>query len=159
MTDHPKQVLIAVPTCKIHKCVLRVVNRVGHEEEKTLPSKNNWEEKGLYRLYSDVATGGEVVTSVLEAYGDARFDRLRYVINDFSQITCFEIDEFDLKRIAVTDDVVAMTNKNIKVAQVATNESLIAWIELYRHQMQHSPFEYKLFSTLADARAWINATG
>ena len=114
-----------------------------------------WEENGLYRKFTDKISGNEVLNSVLKIQSDPRFDKIRYVLNDFTEISDFEVSETDIKRIVSVDNAAALTNANIKIAIVATNEPLLQWIQYYCDRLEKSPYEVKVFSYIDDAYRWI----
>ena len=120
-----------------------------------MPHHLIWEEKGLYRKFIDSVSGEEVLNSILAIQGDARFDSIRYVVNDFSQIIDFEVSDLDIKKIVIVDNVAAMTNPNIKIAIVATYEPLLQWIELYCEKMEDSLYECKIFDNIDEAYQWV----
>ena len=121
-----------------------------------MPYTNKWEEDGLYRIFTDKISGEEILVSNLALQGDYRFDDIKYVINDFTEIVEFEVSDMDVTKIATIDNVAAIRHANMKIAIVATLESLLAWIYLYCEKMQDSPFECKIFDNLNDARKWIS---
>ncbi|MFW2372445.1 MAG: hypothetical protein ACN4GM_04935 [Gammaproteobacteria bacterium] len=118
--------------------------------------QNTWEENGLYRKFSDKISGEEILTSNLAIHGDARFDDIRYVINDFTQVVKFEAAEIDILKIATIDNVGAISNSYLKIAIVATSESVLDWIHQYCKQMQDSPLECKIFESVNDAYGWVS---
>lgn len=118
--------------------------------------QNKWEENGLYRIFTDKISGEEILTSNLTIQGDSRFDDIRYVINDLTKITEFEATEIDILKISAVDKVSARSNSYIKIAIVATSDSLLKWIQKYCIQMQDSPFECKIFETVDDAYEWVS---
>lgn len=117
---------------------------------------NKWEKEGLYRIFTDKISGEEVLRSNLAIQGDARFDDIKYVLNDFTQTVEFEISDMDVNKIVATDGVAAISNARLKIAIVATLESLLDWIHLYCEKMQGSPFECNVFTNLDDAREWVS---
>lgn len=117
---------------------------------------NTWEENGLYRKFTDSITGEEILTSNLTIHGDSRFDNLKYVINDFTQIVEFDADEIDILKISTIDNVGSRSNSYLKIAIVATSESLLVWVHLYCKQMLDSPLECKIFNHVDDAYRWLS---
>ena len=119
--------------------------------------ENIWEEKGLYRVFSNVISGKEVLDSNLELHGDPRFDTINYVLNDFSTIEDFQVSEMDITLIANIDAVAARSKPALKIAIVATYEPLLEWIHKYSEKMVNSIFETHLFDNLEDARQWCSS--
>ena len=116
---------------------------------------NHWEEKGLYRVFSNKISGEEILRSNLELHGHPRFTRLGYVINDFLNIAEFEISNLDVLKVSTLDNVATQTNDQIKIAIVATDEALLHWIHQYMKQMTDSPYPCKIFATVDDAQQWV----
>lgn len=117
--------------------------------------ENRWEGEGLYRLYTNKITGKEVLESNLSIQGDSRFDNLRFIVNDFTDITEFEVSENDISKIVAIDNAAARSNANIKIAIVATNADLLEWIRLYSEKMENSSYKYiRIFDTIDEAYEW-----
>ena len=118
--------------------------------------ENIWEERGLYRVFSGFTSGKEVLDSNLALHGDPRFDKIKYVLNDFSAIEDFQVSEMDITLIANIDDVAARSKQSLKIAIIATHDPLLEWIYKYGEKMVDSVFETQLFETLAEAKKWCD---
>ena len=116
---------------------------------------NKWEAKGIYRKFTGIVSGQEVLLSNYAIQGDPRFDDIRYVINDFTEIVDFEVSTRDIDTIAAVDNAASISNPNIKVAIVATLEPLLLWAKRYCANMQGSPYECELFNSIDDAAKWV----
>lgn len=117
--------------------------------------ENRWEGQGLYRLYTDKISGKEVLESNLSIQGDSRFDDIRFIVNDFTNITEFEISEYDISKIVAIDNAAAKSNANIKIAIAATNADLLEWIRLYSEKMENSLYKnIRVFDTVDEAYKW-----
>lgn len=112
---------------------------------------NKWEENGLLRDFTGHITGQEVLNSNLSMHGDARFYNIKYIINDFTQIETFEVTDIDIAEIVVIDNVAALSKHQLKIIIVATDETLLKWINLYIKKMENSPFECVIFNNVKDA--------
>ena len=117
---------------------------------------NKWEDKGLYRQFTNNVTGREVLNINLTIQGDPRFDDIKYVINDFTQITDFDFSDIDIKRLVVTDNAAAKSNPNLKIALILTLEPLLEWANLYCEYMKDSPYICEIFDNISDARKWVS---
>lgn len=118
--------------------------------------KNIWEEEGLYRIFSGVTSGVEVLDANLSLHGDPRFDNISYVLNDFSQIEDFKVSDMEITLIANIDSAAEKSKADLKIAIVATFIPLLEWISKYAEKMVNSCYEVKLFDNLEDARQWCN---
>ena len=114
----------------------------------------SWEPKGAIKRFFGNVNAGEVQAANNKVEGDARFDGLRYVINDFLSCDKFSFDSNSIDEMAAIDGAASTINGNIKIAVVATlPEVLTAATQFADSALNLYPT--RIFSTLADARAWI----
>ena len=119
--------------------------------------QNYWKDSGLHRVFTDEINGEEILSSNLSIHGDARFDDIHYVLNDFTAIQTFVItDDDDVATIAAIDDVASLSKPVLKIAIVTTLEALLEWVHMYLEKMKNSPFDCQVFDTVEDARLWVN---
>jgi len=116
--------------------------------------ENIWEENGVYRKYYGELTWGSVIDAVEEVEGDARFDHIRYVLNDYFAVTSVNLSDYDLKKIAAIDSVASTYNKNIKIAQVTTRQDVIDVVSTYADRLKEDSYKTGIFSSLSEARKW-----
>jgi hypothetical protein len=89
---------------------------------------------------------------------DDRFEQHRYHILDFSEATDFSATE---KELLVNSGVLvgaAFINHQVMVAAVVTRENVRATLGRF-HALGMSPYEAKIFATVAEARKWIDESG
>lgn len=115
----------------------------------------HWETHGVYRKYRGSVDADELLESIQRVEGDARFDALRYVINDCLEVKGIDIPDAKMRLIAAIDSAAALSNPNIRVAVVATDRQIHALTQIYA-AMQH-PYPTAVFPDLAAARAWVLA--
>lgn len=116
---------------------------------------NTWEARGVYRKYTGLLTGSLIREAVEKVEGDERFDKIRYVLNDYLDVTKIDVSDFELNTIAAIDSVASETNKRIKIAQVATSPDIIDLVTSYDKKLQDNTYTTKVFSNVADARKWV----
>lgn len=114
-----------------------------------------WENKGLCRHFTDKIIGEEVLKMNLKLQGDSRFDDLRYVINDFTEIIDFDFSDIDIQKISVMDQAASKSNPHINIALVSTHEPLLVWIKLYCESMKGSLYKCEIFDHIDDAYKWV----
>ena len=115
----------------------------------------HWEPHGTVKRFWGVVSSNDVIRSVIDTEADARFDSLRFVINDFREVSQITFDAQDVDEIAVMDLGASKTNPAIKIAIVAITADVI---EL-AHQYANSPlnvYPTKIFATMDEARAWVD---
>ncbi len=122
-----------------------------------MPYQLTWEtNSGAHKRFYGVLTVEDVVNSSIELHRDHRFDRLRYSINDFSEVTSVptSINPSALDDLAAASIGASMTNPKLRVAIVTTHEMIE---KLSRHFLEATDgvWQSKVFPTLAAARLWL----
>lgn len=120
-----------------------------------------WEKNSVTWKFFGNVKADELMRSNMEIYGDPRFDDLHYQIVDLRDI--YSLQEVSPERslavvqeVASCDAAAARSNPNIKVAIIADGETLEALASLYSFELSESPWQVKIFPTMADARAWAS---
>lgn len=121
-----------------------------------MPYSSNWEHNGVYRRYSGMVSGVELIEASLDMYADSRFDEINYLIADFSQVDGFNISMEEVEKLAHFNTAAAKTNGNIKTALVINDESAKSLVSIYDivTEANNSPWENKVFSSIDEARHW-----
>lgn len=121
-----------------------------------MPHINTWEPGGLYRKFTGIISGEEILESNFELHVDPNFQTIHYIINDFTEVTDHAIEITHTKVYASTDEIISNTKGNLKIAIVVTQDSLIALANSYREEMIGNKFECDIFQTIEDARNWLS---
>lgn len=117
-----------------------------------------WEERGIVRRFIGKVTGQDLAASAIEGQADARFDLLRYVINDFRDCESLVVDPSTMEEVAARDSGAARTNGNIVIAVVSDDPRVLAVSDLYVRDPL-SPYPVRNFGTMDEARAWLREQG
>jgi len=123
-----------------------------------MPYSSQWEPGGVYRRYTGVVSGVELIEASLDMYADSRFDDIHYLIADFSQVDGFEITMEEVEKLAHFNTAAAKTNGNVKTALVLTDDHAKGLVSIYDivAQANNSPWENKVFATVEHARRWLD---
>lgn len=113
-----------------------------------------WESHGVVKRFFGEVTDHDMMQSVIETESDARFDDLRYTINDFLGITGFSFGLSEIDDIAIIDKGASMTNPRIRIAVVTTSPDIVKLATHYANSPMNA-YPTKIFTSLADARAWL----
>jgi len=116
----------------------------------------HWEDRGVVKRYFGQVSSEELLAPVVATEADERFDTLRFVINDFLEAKSVAFTQADIDAIAAHDMGAAVTNPYIKVAVVATQPEVIDLVQRYM-QTAVRAYPTSIFSTMAEARAWVAA--
>ena len=92
-----------------------------------------------------MVTAEEVLTSNLSIHGDSRFEKLKYVYNDFSHIDDYVLNTFDISNITSIDNIAANYNENLKIIIVATNKGILKGAHIYADQLKDTSFQILVF--------------
>lgn len=114
----------------------------------------DWEKRGVIKHFFDDVTARDMVDSVIEVESDSRFDELRYVINDFLDITGCSAGVPEIEEVSVMDRGAAATNHRIRIAVVTTHPTVIELATLYANSPINA-YPTKIFATREEARAWL----
>ena len=120
-----------------------------------MPHQNDWESRGVIQTFWGEVSAQEFVASVGEIAADPRFDDVRYIINDFSQVTGLDTNDGTWESIAIIRIGSAHTNPNVRVlvvSQGAIGDKLVT-------AMARPPLigtqQTVNFSSLEAARKWL----
>ena len=114
----------------------------------------SWEPRGLVRRYWGDVTIAERRESFEQIFADPRFDELQFTITDYLDVRQYEITSEATEEIAALHIGAVQTNPRILIAAVATDARVIEAIQHFI-QLDMTPSPYRIFSSVADARAWI----
>ena len=123
-----------------------------------MPYEIRWELHGVYSRYFGNVTGEDMRRHIEEVCKDERFEQHRYNILDFSDATDYGPTERELLINSGVLIGAAFTNHQVLIAAVVTRPNVMAALERF-HALGVSPYEAKIFSTVADARKWIEESG
>ena len=70
---------------------------------------NTWNENGLFRKFTGEISPEEILKSNFDMHVDPRFENIKYVINDFTDVTDLVINTNHTKLYASTDDIISDT--------------------------------------------------
>lgn len=115
-----------------------------------------WEPRGVVKRFFGLVTGHEILQAVIEVEGNARFDDLRYALNDFLGSTGLSGYDDVAEEVSAVDYAAARTNPNIRVAIIATLPEIIAGANEYAKSPLNA-YPTRIFTTLAEARDWCES--
>jgi len=115
---------------------------------------NNWETNGLYRKFSGILCGDEILNSNFELHTDPRFQDIKYIINDFLDVTEFSIKTTHTSAYAKSDEIISNAKIKLRIAILVTNPELIDLANDYRNKMKDCSFDCEIFQTIEEARKW-----
>jgi hypothetical protein len=119
-----------------------------------MPYELSWEPQGVCRRYFGHVLIEERSRSFDLICSDLRFDALRYTVTDYLEVESYEVTDDATEEIAARHIGALMTNPQIVIAAVAVDPRVVAAI---RHfiDLGFIAQPYGVFSTMAEARAWI----
>jgi len=97
-----------------------------------MPYEAKWESQTrLVVKYTGTVTNSEVIKVVTQAHADPRYERLRYVIHDLSEIEAFDVDVHAIQEVFAASVGAGMTNPNRKIYVVSNNATVLKYLSQY----------------------------
>lgn len=114
----------------------------------------SWNTEGIIRNFSEGISPGEILQSNIEIYTQPKFEKVKYMINDFREVTSLTEDT---KIYATTEDIIARTKGKLLIATITTHDEHIALAKNYQKEMKNNLFKCEIFENLEDAQKWVAA--
>jgi hypothetical protein len=122
-----------------------------------MPYSIHWEPSGVYKRFTGVVSGDELLRSVIEVANDVRFFHAHYEISDYLPADRTEFSQDALNEVRAVRIGSFQENPNIRVAIVTLDTSIEQRIfstiaaRLTLHQT-------RVFPSLPDANYWVGRT-
>lgn len=114
-----------------------------------------WETEGVIFRHYGTVTNEEVQQMNNIMYGDPRFDKIRYQISDYTQVTENLISRKEAKVIGKIDRASSHWNRKVMyIGVVTTDPQFIPIVEAYFDEFTGTPWVGKIFATLGEAVEW-----
>ena len=81
-----------------------------------MPVALQWESRGVVREFVGTVEFEEYMHSVALLQNDARFDDLRYIIEDFSACVMLHVSESDMEMVIANAIGAAFSNPHIRIS-------------------------------------------
>ncbi len=120
-----------------------------------MPFEVIWEPRGVVKRYWGHLSKAEHQASTNDLFSNPRFDKVHYVINDFSKVESHGIDEDELENYTACRIGDASYQPDIRGALVAVSPEMRALCELIVSPKYATPHETRIFFTMAEARKWL----
>ncbi|WP_196139366.1 hypothetical protein [Aliikangiella sp. G2MR2-5] len=119
--------------------------------------KHNWRtSRLLHTCYSGDVSGQELIEEAQRVGEDRRFENVRYVIGDWSQIDSAEINADDVKELAAYIRALAISFPGRMNASIVSDyESGTARATLYDILLEDTSWQTRTFSTFEQAMEWF----
>lgn len=121
-----------------------------------MPFQITWEPNGVLVEFFGECRGDEVHRATEEVHGDARFDQCHYYITDLTGITLLQADEGHAEHEAAVDKGASLSNRRMCIGVIAVDEEIRRLAQHYidTSKALNSRWEFGLFKSLTEARAW-----
>lgn len=115
-----------------------------------------WTSKGTIVAFSGKVTFDEITNSNDEHYGDERFDKIAYMLYDFSNADISGINMGEPRVFAAIDSAADIYKKNMKVALVGNGERTLSLFREYIEFSQRlgSSWTFAILDRFEDAINW-----
>lgn len=112
-----------------------------------------WENRGVIKRFSGDVTSTDLLQSGIDIQADERFDRLRYVVNDFTGISGLSFTATDIEEISAIDHAASHFNKQLRLAVITTHPDIIALATQYASS-DFNIYPFRIFSDFQEGYAW-----
>lgn len=116
-----------------------------------------WEPDGVHKQYSGFITGRELLESCRKIHSDPRFDEMRYVINDLSEVAGHDLATDTLTDLAVANYGAHFSNPNCRVVFVTPDENLAKTITDNLMSPTVKSYQVEVKPTVSEARDWLDS--
>lgn len=117
--------------------------------------QNVWSKTQVIKQFHGIVSGDDFVDSVRSVSGDPRFDNLKAVVNDFSDVSEMSIDESSLMDATALTVGVSITNPKLKVAFVIPEGKIGQQVKMVLAPQVVPSYRHQVFTSLVDALDWI----
>jgi hypothetical protein len=119
-----------------------------------MPYSLIWEPDGVYKKFSGVVTGAELLQSVEEVALDLRFVRSHYEVSDYLDAVRTDFSQDALNEVRAVRIGSFMNNPRIKVA-IVTHDTEIQQRIYSTIAARLTLHQTKVFNAIADANTWL----
>ena len=123
-----------------------------------MPYSLTWEPAGVYKKFTGVVTGAELLQSVVEVSGDARFGSSQYEVSDYLDADNTDFSQDALNEVRAVRIGSFMHNPRIKVA-IVTHDTEIQQRIYSTIAARLTLHQTKVFNAVADANIWLGREG
>jgi hypothetical protein len=113
-----------------------------------------WEPEGVYKQFTGVVTGAELVRSVNEVVNDIRFSNARYEVTDYLSAVRTEFSQDALNEVRAVRIGSFQRNPRIIVAIITLDIEILHRIRS-TIAAQLTLHKTKVFSTVTPANEWV----
>lgn len=114
-----------------------------------------WVPRGVYKMFSGAIAGHEFIRSANAVGESEHFERLHFVVNDFTAATSFSLNAAELTEYAAINVGSMSTNADIWVAFVGVHRALHEITAALRHGPLSGGHHVGMFESLAAAEHWL----
>ena len=122
-----------------------------------MPHTKTWEQNGLLRKFRGKINPEEILKSNFEIHEHPEFEKIAYIINDFTEVSDLSVDVSHTKIYASTDDIISNTKGKLNIAFIVNQDTHLNLANSYRNQMKNKFFKCEIFKTVDDARRWVGS--
>ncbi len=118
-----------------------------------------WEPRGVIKRFWGHVSNDDILGAVNGVCGDARFDGLLYVFNDFTDVESQSVDKGTIESYAAERIGALLSNPRIISPFVASSASGLAIVETVTSPSLGTEHSWRIFPTRAEARQWLGSQG
>lgn len=113
-----------------------------------------WEDNNAICFFQGSIYLNDLVESSNYLIGSHRFDSIRYLIFDLSEVERYCLDKNDIRIISNIDKGASRWNTQIKMAIIVNNLQGEKIVKEYIKLMSETNWEIEIFESLSEAKEW-----
>ena len=111
----------------------------------------------LLTRYTEFVTGEELIQSALRKSGDMRFDNVRYILSDWTEVGRVQASTEDIKALVACLRPISQICPDAKSASIVKPDpqgnALVAW---YKYLADDLSWQVEIFASIEDATVWCD---
>lgn len=114
-----------------------------------------WKSAGVYQKLSGFVTAIDFIWAAVEVQSDERFEHVRYIVNDLSEVTGHTLTPDSMNDLAVIHCGFQSTNPNCRIAFVCLDENLANVIRSALTSQKLASYPVDVKGTVSEAMDWL----
>ena len=136
---------------------LNVAQKFPNYGKRQMKFSVSWSERLARVDYFGEITNEDIQRAHFKLNGDRRFYNCQRLILDVTECSLAKVNVPKLVLVIATDLGASKTIKSMKVAMIANDPDNIEKVSDYIEKSRISPWVYKLFHSVSDARSWLES--
>jgi hypothetical protein len=114
-----------------------------------------WKPAGVYKKLSGFVTAIDFIRAAVEVQSDERFEDVRYIVEDLSEVTAHTLTPDAMTDLAVIHCGFRSVNPNCRIVFVCFDENLANVIKSTLNSQKLASYPVEVIGTVSEAYDWL----